>query len=302
MATTTPTTPTTGTIPRAELSGGIDLFETLASGQSYRWRRVDGDLFEPPAGRPTPWYETVADGRVVQVRETADGLEWRAESDPTPTLTRLLRLDDDLDQILVAGPNDAIYREAVGRYRGMRLVEDSLWVGLLSFICSTNMHVRRIHAMVSALADRFGTSHELSDRSVSAVPTPAELAAADEAAIRACGVGYRAPYLAETSRAVTARDPPLPDPATMEYEALRDRLTVYHGVGPKVADCAILFGAGRLEPVPLDRWIRRAIAEHFPECERGNYAETSRAIRDRLGPYPGYAQTYLFHHLRTADG
>lgn len=300
MATPEPTTPAMGRIPRSDLAGGFDLRATLASGQTYRWRCVGADLFAVPDTLPTPWFETVADGLAVQVRETSDGLEWRAETDPTDTLRRCLRLDDDLDAILRAGPSVDVYRAAVDRYRGMRLVEDSLWVGLLSFICSTNMHVERIHGMVQALSTAFGTPHRLDGRRVHAIPTPAELAGADEADIRACGVGYRAPYLKRTADAVASGDPPLPDPGG-DYETLREHLTAYHGVGPKVADCALLFGAGRLEPVPLDRWIRRAIAEHFPGCDRGSYVETSRVIRERLGPYPGYAQTYLFHHLRTGD-
>lgn len=293
------TTAKTGTIPHDDLAGGIDLYSTLASGQTYRWHALEGDLFDRPTGRPTRWYETVADGQVVQVREVRAGLEWRARSDPTATLRRLLRLDDDLDAILEAGPDHGIYREAVESHRGMRLVEDSLWIGLLSFICSTNMGVERIHGMVQTLAARFGDAHQIDGRTTHSVPTPAALADADEAAIRECKVGYRAPYIRETARAIADGDRPLPDPDAMAYEPLREYLTGYHGVGPKVADCAILFGAGRLEPVPLDRWIRRAIAAHFPACDRGSYAETSRAIRDRFGPHPGYAQTYLFHHLRT---
>ncbi|MFP4590302.1 MAG: DNA-3-methyladenine glycosylase family protein [Halobacteriales archaeon] len=300
--TTTSRSVETGVIDANDLAGGIDLYATLASGQSYRWRRVGGDLYEPPTGRSTPWYETVADDRPVQVRQTAAGLEWRARGDAVPTLRRVLRLDDDLEAILAEGPDAAIYREAVERFAGMRLVRDSLWVGLVSFICSTNMRVERIHDMVRRLSERFGSPHELEGRTVHAVPSPARLAAAEEGAIRSCRVGYRAPYLKETARAVVEANPPLPDPEALAYEPLREALTAYHGVGPKVADCAILFGAGRLEPVPLDRWIRRAIAEQFPDCDRGSYAATSRAIRARLGPYPGYTQTYLFHHLRTGSG
>ena len=80
-----------------------------------------------------------------------------------------------------------------------------------------------------------------------------------------------------------------------DVEALLARFV---GVGDKVADCVLLFSLDFLEAVPLDTWIRTAIAEHYPECDRGAYDETSRAIRDRFGPYAGYAQTYVFHHLR----
>lgn len=292
-----------GTIPKDDLDGGIDLHRTLASGQTYRWRRADGDLFEQPQRHPTPWYETVEDGAIIRIRETDGALEWESNREIESTLRCLLRLDDDLPTILEAGPADPIYRAAIADHRGMRLVKDSLYVGLVSFICSTQMRVERIHVMIQNLMERFGERHELAGRRYSGFPRAEVLAKQEESALRACGLGYRAPYVLETARTIDDGRIPLPDAEGEPYEPLRDRLTAFSGVGPKVADCALLFGAGRLEPVPLDRWIQRAIADHFPDCDRGDYAATSQAIRDRLGPYPGYAQTYLFHHLRTStDG
>jgi len=62
----------------------------------------------------------------------------------------------------------------------------------------------------------------------------------------------------------------------------------------------LLFSLEYLQAVPLDTWIRQTIEEYYPECDRGNYADTSRALRDRLGgEYAGYTQTYIFYHLRT---
>jgi N-glycosylase/DNA lyase len=92
------------------------------------------------------------------------------------------------------------------------------------------------------------------------------------------------------------------DATGLAYEAARDYLTRFVGVGEKVADCVLLFSLGFLEAVPLDTWIRTAIADHYPDCDRGSYAETSRAIRDRFGGrYAGYAQTYVFYHLRSRN-
>ncbi len=290
----------TGTIEKPDLSGGIDLYLTLASGQSYRWRRRDGAIFDRPTSLPSPWYETVADGTVVCVRDIGDALEYRGSPGVEEAVQRLLRLDDDLDDMLSSGPDLDVYREAREHCRGMRLVEDSLYVGLISFICSTNMRVERIHTMVQTLMERFGPRYELDGRVFYGFPSPETLAAASEAELRDCGVGYRAPYLAETASAIASGDIPLPTDSP-GYEARREALTAYHGVGPKVADCALLFGDGNLEAVPLDRWIQRAIEAYFPACVGDSYGETSRAIRGALGPYPGYAQTYLFHYLRTTQ-
>lgn len=287
----------TGAIPLDDLDGGIDLQLTLASGQSYRWRREDEELFVPPASLPTPWYETVHNGTIVRVRQTADALEYEGTDGVEATLSRLLRLDDDLDAILRAGPDHEVYRAAVDHCRGMRLVRDSLYVGLLSFICSTNMRVERIHGMVRSLMETFGPTYEFDGRTLHGFPAPETLASASEAALRECSLGYRAPYVKETARLLTEGEVYLPE-SDLAYEARREALTAFHGVGPKVADCALLFGDGDLEAVPLDRWIERAIEAHFPDCVGDTYAETSRNIRSALGPYPGYAQTYLFHHLR----
>jgi N-glycosylase/DNA lyase len=92
-----------------------------------------------------------------------------------------------------------------------------------------------------------------------------------------------------------------PDAAReLAYEDAREYLTRFVGVGEKVADCVLLFSLDFLEAVPLDTWIRTAIADHYPDCDRGNYAETSRAVRERFGEdYAGYAQTYVFFYLRT---
>jgi len=82
--------------------------------------------------------------------------------------------------------------------------------------------------------------------------------------------------------------------ANLPYEEARESLTKFVGVGDKVADCVLLFSLGFLEAVPLDTWIRTTIEEYYPDCERGNYTDTSRAIREQFGGEFRYAQTYVF--------
>ncbi|HMB49334.1 MAG TPA: 8-oxoguanine DNA glycosylase, partial [Natronoarchaeum rubrum] len=88
----------------------------------------------------------------------------------------------------------------------------------------------------------------------------------------------------------------------LPYEQAREELTRFVGVGDKVSDCVLLFSLGYLEAVPLDTWIKTAVEDYYPECDRGNYRDTSRAIREAFGgEYAGYVQTYVFHYLRTRD-
>jgi N-glycosylase/DNA lyase len=300
----------TGAIPLSEI-GPFDLQATLESGQSYLWDRPDGGMYDSlHAHGGDAWYETcvppidgVSDERmVVRVRQRDDALEWEATGDPVAVLTHLLRLDDDLDAILGSTPDLPLLRQAYDRYRGMHLVRDPPFACLVSFICSAQMRVSRIHGMQRRLARTYGDRVVVDGRTYHAFPTPDQLAAATESDLRELKLGYRAPYVQRTAAMVAEGEAHPVDATDLEYEAARDYLTQFVGVGEKVADCVLLFSLGFLEAVPLDTWIRTAIADHYPDCDRGSYVETSRAIRDRFGGrYAGYAQTYVFYYLR-ADG
>lgn len=294
-----------GGIPLDSLSGAFDLQSTIESGQSYTWSRVDGQMYEDtPAYGGDAWYYTVlsrpadADPSVIRVRQRDQQLEWNATYDAHDDLVHLLRLDDDLATIMTEEIDDPLVRSAYDAYRGMRLVRDPPFSTLISFICSAQMRVSRIHDMQRALAREFGDTVEFDGQTYHAFPTAEQLATATESELRTLKLGYRAPYVASTAEMVATDEAHPEDALGMDYEAAREYLTRFVGVGEKVADCVLLFSLGYLEAVPIDTWIRGAIADHYPDCDRKNYAETSRAIRERFGAYAGYAQTYVFHYLR----
>ncbi len=302
-----------GTIDLADVVGPFDLQSTLESGQTYLWDRADGAMYDDlGAHGGERWYRTVVppiDGvsgeriavRVRQVGGVEDGvLEWEATTDATSVLTHLLRLDDDLESILAATPDLPVVERAIEAYPGMRLVRDPPFPCLISFICSAQMRVSRIHGMQRRLAATYGDALEVAGETYHAFPRPDQLAAASEEGLRDLSLGYRAPYVERTARMVAEGEAHPRDAATLAYEPAREHLTRFVGVGDKVADCVCLFSLDHLEAVPLDTWIRSVIADRFPECDRGTYDGTSRAIRDRFGgEYAGYVQTYVFHHLRS---
>ncbi len=304
-----------GQIPLSTLPSNFDLQSTLESGQSYLWWREDGDDFgdETHHGGDA-WYVTTTretgEPAVIRARQrdallgsdSASGaLEWESTIDAEPVLRRRLRLDDDLDAIRATAPDDDLVRAAYDAYWGMRLVDDPPFGTLISFICSAQMRVSRIHEMQQSLREAFGTPVEFDGVTYYAYPTPEQLAAATEAELRDLSLGYRAPYVKRSAEMV-AEGTPL-GVSDLPYEEAREALTEFVGVGDKVADCILLFSLGYLEAVPLDTWIRQTIEEYYPECECGNYTETSRAIREALGgEFAGYTQTYVFHFLRNGGG
>ena len=292
-----------GRIETGTLPGGFDLQSTLESGQSYLWWRADGADYDDAAPYGGDgWYCTTTratgEPAAIRVRQHDGALEWEATADAGPVLRERLRLDDGLDAIRAATPDDSLIEASFDAYPGMRLVRDPPFASLISFICSAQMRVSRIHAMQQSLREAFGTQIQFDGETYHAYPTPERLAAATEAELRDLSLGYRAPYVKRTAEMVADGD----DPGAIRgepYEAARESLTRYVGVGEKVADCVLLFSLGYLQAVPLDTWIRKTIAEYYPDCDRGSYADTSQAIRERLGgEYAGYAQTYVFHYLR----
>lgn len=287
-----------GAIPVGELPGGLDLQSTLESGQTYLWNRGDGQMYRG-TGRygGSAWYHTVYNGEVIRVRQVNERLEWESTTDAVPYLSELLRFDDDLNAIIDATPDGPLIDTAYTTYQGMRIVRDPFFPCLVSFICSAQMRVDRIFMMQRAIVEAYGNPITVGTETFHEFPAADQLAAATETELRELGLGYRAPYVQATAEMVASGDL-TPGDIPPRYESARDALTEYVGVGNKVADCVLLFSLGYLEAVPLDTWIRTAIEDHYPECDRGSYTETSRAIRERFGPYAGYAQTYVFHYLR----
>ncbi|ERH09946.1 MAG: 3-methyladenine DNA glycosylase/8-oxoguanine DNA glycosylase [halophilic archaeon J07HX64] len=289
-----------GEIP---LDGPFDLRLTLESGQSYLWWREDGASYGS-TDADTRYLTTTRAGddpapAPIRVHRDGDTVVWESTFDAGDVVRRRLGLDDDLGTVRASTPDDDLVEEAFDAHWGLRIVRDPPFGGLVSFICSAQMRVARIHGMQQRLRETFGTPVELDGETYHAYPTPDQLAAASEQELRDLSLGYRAPYVRDTAEMVAngsrpgeVRDEP--------YEEARETLTRYVGVGQKVADCVLLFSLEYLQAIPLDTWMRQMIEEYYPDCDRGSYADTSRALRDRLGgEYAGYAQTYIFYHLRT---
>ena len=297
-----------GAIPVDKLDGPFDLQSTVESGQSYLWDRLDGKMYTTTAAYGgSAWYETVVppipgvcdESTVVRVRQTGGKIEWESTTDAVPILTHLLRLDDDLNAIEAATPDDPLLERAFEEYAGMRLVRDPAFPCLISFICSAQMRVSRIYGMQQRLAREYGDELTLDGETYHAFPTPQQLAARTEDELRELSLGYRAPYVQRTAEMVDDGEADPYEAVELEYEDAREYLTQFMGVGNKVADCVLLFSLGFTQPVPLDTWIQTAIADYYPDCDQGGYVSTSRAIREQFGgQYAGYAQTYVFHYLR----
>lgn len=273
------------------VSEPIDLPSTLASGQCFRWRSDE-------RGRWTG----VIGGDMVCLWATPEGIA--IASAPTPPaelaefLASYLRLDDDLPAIQSRIAVDPHVREAVDRYPGLRLLRQDPWETLAGFILSSTSNIARISRTVELLATTFGAPIELDGERRHAFPGPEALAEAGEQRLRELGCGFRAPYLARAAMAVADGVLRLDALRCAAYADVLAELTALHGVADKIADCAMLFSLDRLEAFPADRWVRRVVIDRYGLAPNVTYDGVRQWARNRFGADAGYANQYLFWHIR----
>lgn len=282
----------------------FSLTETIESGQTFLWNKKDGEMFDD---REDNVYYTTHDSNeglaVVEVEQDDRDISYRSNSDHAERIIKSrLGLDHDLedieDYIIERDTEDGVMREAVNQHKGLRIVNEPLFPTLISFICSTQMRVERIHQMVNNMKQEFGKSVTLDDRRFYSFPTPRELSNATEEDLKNLKLGYRASYVVDTTEDYLHRDNfELP---TEPYKA-RDVIKEFTGVGTKVADCVLLYGTGRMNVVPIDTWMDQAIQESYPDLYQDSNEDMARSFEEKFGRYSGYAQAYLFHHVRTKD-
>jgi N-glycosylase/DNA lyase len=191
-------------------------------------------------------------------------------------------------------------RRAVAFAPGLRILRQPKWECLAGFITSPLKQIAHIRAISLTLREKYGerVGEGPDGRGIFSYPEAAALARAGESALRSCKLGYRAKGLAATAALVADGRADLEGWAALTTPDLRLRLLGLPGVGPKIADCVLLFAYGRLEAFPVDVWVSRAVRDgYFDGAEMSERAIIAFAAK-RFGAYAGYAQQYLFHHAR----
>ncbi len=190
-----------------------------------------------------------------------------------------------------------VVERAVSLLPGLRVLNQPVWEALLAFILSANNNVSRIRNLVNALCVEYSDAYSYRGERYWGFPQPDTLAALDPMELKKrVTCGYRAEYLVETAKMV-CQGFELEALREMPLEKARNELTKMKGVGPKVADCVLLFGLGHADAFPVDVWVGRLMEKWFHVC--GSRAHMSEEARRLLGPHCGLVQQYLFHCART---
>ena len=267
-----------------------NLAATLACGQAFRWERC-GEAWNGVVG--ARWVRLCAGQGAITAEVAGPVPDW-------DWLTDYLQLDLDLDAVVRTFPDDEPMRAATTACRGLRLLRQDPWECLASFILSSSKQIVQIRQVITTLCERYGQALVVPGAGAPAYAFPAavRLAETSEAELRACKMGFRAPFLLATARRVAGGEFDLARVGNLPVENARAALMGLPGVGRKVADCVLLFAYGFPSAFPVDVWVMRALRQlYFPRRSVGlprlrQFADT------HFGPNAGYAQQYLFDYMR----
>lgn len=251
----------------------FDLAQTLDCGQAFRWIEKDG-----------VWTACVKD-KVLNIREIGDKIEldcneedfeklWENYFDLKTDYQKIRKELSDLSPVL---------KQAADFAPGIHILAQDPWEALCSFIISQNNNIPRIKGIISKLCENFG--EDLGGiYSFPSADTVASLSLDDLAPIKS---GFRAKYILSAANAVSSGEIDVNKLYTMPLDEARAELMKIKGVGPKVADCVLLYGFHRTSCFPLDVWMKRAMETLFPKNTPEDFGENA-----------GIAQQYIFHYSR----
>jgi N-glycosylase/DNA lyase len=279
------------------------LAEILDGGQAFRW-------FRQPDGI---WRGTWA-GCIAELCLADDQALWRAPrtiaAHTGPALHDYFAADRDWAALADALPwrSDTHLAHGLAAFPGLRILHQPLGETLLHFLCSATKQIVQIKQMGALLAERHGaplfspsTFNAQLSTSCHRLPTWPELAEVSEAELRRCLLGFRAHYIHQTARFLAAHPGWLDATAALPYAEAKAGLCELPGVGEKIADCVLLFGAGRLEAFPVDVWILKTLAGRYG-LHGWKPAQVAHFGRAHFGPLAGLAQQYLFAFERRTAG
>jgi len=268
-----------------------DLDATLDSGQAFRWHK-NGRSWTGIIGSKAVRLRAEP-GKII-AETNAPVAEWS-------WLVDYLQLEVDLSAILRTFPSDEPMRKALNECRGLRLLRQDPWECLASFILSSTKQIVQIRQIVENLCQRFGEKSAASPGFpvFYSFPSPERLSLVHESELRACKMGFRAPYLLATASIIARQQIVLSSLYDLPVENARNELMRLPGVGRKIADCVLLFAYGSQSAFPVDVWITKALKKLYFPNRRPNLKRLHSFASDYFGPYSGYAQQYLFHYMRT---
>lgn len=260
----------------AVITSDIDIAKTLDCGQAFRFSESDGVWRGVAMGRALSLTQEGNKITLFDVKEEEFNSLWR----------RYFDLDRDYEMIKSSVSSNEILKKATDFSDGIHILRQEPWEAVCSFIISANNNIPRIKGIISRLCENFG--FKIAD-GLFTFPSAERIAALTLDDLAVIKSGFRAKYILDAAQKFSRNEIDVDALYTLPIDEARNKLMTIKGIGPKVADCALLFGWGRVECFPVDVWIRRAMNHFF-----GENGLPSEAVE-----YAGIVQQYLFYWART---
>ena len=281
-------------IPKIETFQAQHIFEC---GQCFRWNQEkDGS------------YTGVFQNNVLNVKEENAKITFQGicQKDIQEVVTEYFDLNRNYEEIQkTLNQVDDPLKQSISYGKGIRLLNQDLWETIISFIISANNNIPRIKGIIERISKQYGNKIEWKEKNYYTFPSIKQLSKASIKELRALGLGFRDKYVYETTQTILKREVDL-EKLHLEKDTkkVQDTLLTLSGVGPKVADCIMLFSTlKRLDVFPIDVWVRRVMNDlyiHNPQEEKVKKKEIEKLAKQKYGELAGIAQQYLFYWKREA--
>lgn len=254
----------------------FNLALSVDCGQSFRWKKNSDGSFHG-----------IVEKRGIDIFQDENSTVFKntTKEEFESFWIEYFNLERDYESLCKAFDEENL-KKAVSEFYGIRILKQEPWETICSFIISQNNNIPRIKGIISRLCESFGERLNENDYSFPSYETIAKLNENDLAPLRA---GFRNKYILDAAKKLASGEISIKKIKAMPIEEARTELMKIKGVGPKVAECVLLYGFGRAEAFPVDVWVKKILSELYPnglpECVKG---------------VEGIAQQYLFHWRRNS--
>ena len=261
---------------------------TFLCGQCFRWEETEKEHFIG-----------IASGKVVEVYTDNNNVVIKNATldDYSNIWKKYLDIENDYSSIKVQLSNDETLRKAIEYGWGIRILNQDVFECLISFIISTQNGIPRIKKIVAKLCEMYGDKIEYNGSVYYSFPKPDVLASLTAKDLEPLKAGYRTDYILDAAKKVAFGEIDIYSLENMSTQDARKELLKIKGVGPKVADCVLLFSLKKHDAFPVDVWIGRVMKKFYVD-ENATMKQISAYSTENFGNLGGFAQQYLFYYAR----
>ncbi len=265
-------------------SNYYDLARTLTCGQCFRWERIscNPNVFKGIHKNHVTLVAQESPGEPIAIMASLDDVKniW------IPYFEFDISYDDKIESLHL-DPNEFAYK-AWRNSRGIHILRQDLWEMIFSYIVSQRNRLDNIGTTINRISRTLSEPVKCGNQIQYPFPSAAVLQSATPEQWESFRLGYRLPYLRSMVEFVATNPDWLDSLASMTTQQAYDSLVSHNGIGPKVANCILLFGMHRTSAFPVDIWLERVIAQYY-----GGSLDYSR-----FGDLAGIIQQYMFDTIR----